>query len=128
MKCASFLLSLHHLWSKMNINFKGSLKARCACHESVPVDGGAQALFTPNGLLIYEAIPANPERVIHMATSALAEVCGVSQPALSRFIKNLGYSRYQDFRAEWISAWPRKTKKMPRVPGVSDISILCTRG
>ena len=67
--------------------------------------------FTPNDLLIYEAISANPERVIHMTTSALAEVCGVSQPALSRFIKNLGYSRYQDFRAEWISCLAQKNEK-----------------
>ena len=67
--------------------------------------------FTPNDLLIYEAISANPERVIHMTTSALAEVCGVSQPALSRFIKNLGYSRYQDFRAELISCLAQKNEK-----------------
>ena len=67
--------------------------------------------FTPNDLLIYEAISANTERVIHMTTSALAEVCGVSQPALSRFIKNLGYSRYQDFRAELISCLAQKNEK-----------------
>lgn len=67
--------------------------------------------FTPNDFLIYEAISAHPERVIHMTTSALAEVCGVSQPALSRFIKNLGYSRYQDFRAEWISCLAQKNEK-----------------
>lgn len=67
--------------------------------------------FTPNDLLIYETISATPERVIHMTTSALAEVCGVSQPALSRFIKNLGYSRYQDFRAELISCLAQRNEK-----------------
>lgn len=67
--------------------------------------------FTPNDLLIYETISTNPERVIHMTTSALAEVCGVSQPALSRFIKNLGYSRYQDFRAELISCLAQRNEK-----------------
>ena len=67
--------------------------------------------FTPNDLLIYEAISVNPERVIHMTTSALAEMCGVSQPALSRFIKNLGYCRYQDFRAELISCLAKKNEQ-----------------
>jgi len=74
-------------------------------------------LFTPNDLLIYETISSNPERVIHMTTSALAEVCGVSQPALSRFIKNLGYSRYQDFRAELISCLAKRNEKSAQGSG-----------
>lgn len=60
--------------------------------------------FTPNDLLIYETIIKNPSRIIHLTTSTLAEECGVSQPALSRFVKGLGYKRYQDFRASLI-AW-----------------------
>lgn len=60
--------------------------------------------FTQNDLLIYETISQNPSHVIHMTTSVLAEQCGVSQPALSRFVKNLGYNRYRDFRADLI-AW-----------------------
>ena len=60
--------------------------------------------FTPNDTLIYETISRNPDLVIHMTTSTLAEKCGVSQPALSRFVKSLGYNRYQDFRADVI-AW-----------------------
>ena len=60
--------------------------------------------FTPNDLLIYETIKKNPMHIVRMTTSTLAEECGVSQPALSRFVKSLGYSRYQDFRADLI-AW-----------------------
>ena len=59
--------------------------------------------FTPNDYLIYETIIQNPAMLIHMTTSTLAEKCGVSQSALSRFVKTLGYSRYQDFRADMIS-------------------------
>ena len=59
--------------------------------------------FTPNDLLIYNTITQDPSHIIHMTTSALAKKCGVSQPALSRFIKGLGYDRYQNFRADLIS-------------------------
>ncbi len=60
--------------------------------------------FTQNDMLIYETIRRNPSGIIHMTTSLLAEECGVSQPALSRFVKGLGYNRYQDFRTD-IVAW-----------------------
>ena len=66
--------------------------------------------FTPNDLLIYETILNDPAKMIYMTTSQLAETCGVSQPALSRFVKGLGYSRYQDFRAELISCLANKTE------------------
>ena len=56
--------------------------------------------FTPNDLVIYQAILENPDQVVYKTTSRLAEDCGVSQPALSRFVKTLGYNRYQDFRAD----------------------------
>lgn len=60
--------------------------------------------FTPNDLLIYETIMKNPAHIIRMTTSNLAEECGVSQPALSRFVRGLGYSKYLDFRAD-LSTW-----------------------
>ena len=66
--------------------------------------------FTRNDALIYETIIQNPAMVIHMTTSTLAEKCGVSQPALSRFVKTLGYSRYQDFRADVI-AWQSRSSE-----------------
>lgn len=67
--------------------------------------------FTPNDLLIYETIIKNPNRIIHLTTSTLAEECGVSQPALSRFVKGLGYKRYQDFRAELITWLAQKSEQ-----------------
>ena len=60
--------------------------------------------FTPNDQLIYDGILKNPAQVVYRTTVQLAEECGVSQPALTRFVKGLGYSRYQDFRADFI-AW-----------------------
>lgn len=63
-----------------------------------------KADFTPNDLLIYHAIRDNPAQVTYKTISRLAADCGVSQPALSRFVKTLGYSRYQDFRSE-LTAW-----------------------
>lgn len=60
--------------------------------------------FTPNDLLIYHSIMENPAQVTYKTISRLAEDCGVSQPAMSRFVKTLGYARYQDFRSE-LTAW-----------------------
>lgn len=58
--------------------------------------------FTPNEITIYQTICENPSYIISLTTSALAQRCGVSQPAITRFIKNLGYSRFQDFRTDLI--------------------------
>lgn len=71
--------------------------------------------FTPNDLILYQAILQNPDQVVYKTTSRLAEDCGVSQPALSRFVRTLGYARYQDFRAD-ISAWIAVQSKLS-VPG-----------
>lgn len=60
--------------------------------------------FTKNDLLIYEAVMHEPEQVTYQSTNMFAQTCGVSQPALSRFVKTLGYARYQDFRSD-ITAW-----------------------
>lgn len=60
--------------------------------------------FTKNDMLIYAAVMENPERVTYISTSKLAEICGVSQSAISRFVRTLGYDRYQDFRSD-ITAW-----------------------
>lgn len=67
--------------------------------------------FTPNDLLIYEKIMENPMHILRMTTSTLAEECGVSQSALSRFIKTLGFSRYQDFRAVLIEYLSRHSEQ-----------------
>lgn len=55
--------------------------------------------FTQNDQLIYNTIMKNPEQITYKSTSVMAQTCDVSQPALSRFVKSLGYSRYQDFRS-----------------------------
>lgn len=60
--------------------------------------------FTPNDLLIYETIMKNPAHIVRTTTSTLADECGVSQPALSRFVRGLGYTRFQDFRTD-LSIW-----------------------
>ena len=70
-----------------------------------------KATFTQNDQIIYDHIMQDPSAITHMSTSTLAELCGVSQPALSRFVKSLGYSRYQDFRAELISMVAQQTEQ-----------------
>ena len=60
--------------------------------------------FTQNDLRIYQAILEKPEQVTYQSTSKLAENIGISQPALTRFVKALGYTKYQDFRSD-ITAW-----------------------
>ena len=60
--------------------------------------------FTQNDKKIYETIIYQPERVISMSTVDFARLADVSQPALTRFIKMLGYNRYNDFRSD-ITAW-----------------------
>ena len=71
--------------------------------------------FTQNELRIYETIIAAPEQVTYQSTNKLAEICGVSQPALTRFIKVLGYQRYQDFRSD-VTTWLARQEK-PDEPG-----------
>ena len=63
-----------------------------------------KAEFTKNDQQIYETIMGNPDQVTYQSTTKLAEVCGVSQSALSRFVKTIGYARYQDFRSD-MTAW-----------------------
>ena len=60
-----------------------------------------------------------------MTTSALSDACGVSQPALTRFVKGLGYTRYQDFRADLI-AWlaEQRTQQMPDCDHLEYFSVM----
>lgn len=59
--------------------------------------------FTKNDLKIYEKILADPGGIAFMSTTDLAEQCGVSQPAVTRFVKTLGFDKFQDFRSELVS-------------------------
>ena len=63
-----------------------------------------KAEFTKNDQQIYETIMGNPDQVTYRSITKLAEACGVSQSALSRFVKTIGYSRYQEFRSD-LTAW-----------------------
>lgn len=63
-----------------------------------------KAEFTQNDMKIYQAIMEQPEKVISLSTSDFAKEADVSQPALTRFIKMLGYLKYNDFRSD-ITAW-----------------------
>ena len=67
--------------------------------------------FTQNDMRIYQAILEQPERVISLSTSRFAEEINVSQPALTRFIKVLGYQRYNDFRSD-ITAFSATLNQM----------------
>ncbi len=67
--------------------------------------------FTKNHMLIYNKISEDPGKYAQMTTSELAEVCGVSQPALTRFVKDLGYSKYRDFRSD-LTAWLAEQRAM----------------
>ena len=60
--------------------------------------------FTQNDQKIYQAILAEPDKVISLSSSDFAREINVSQPALTRFIKMLGYHKYYDFRSD-ITAW-----------------------
>lgn len=62
-----------------------------------------KADFSQNDLVIYQTIRDNPGQVTYKTISRLAEDCGVSQPAISRFVHGLGYARYQDFRSDLIA-------------------------
>ncbi|MEE3488178.1 MAG: MurR/RpiR family transcriptional regulator [Bulleidia sp.] len=64
--------------------------------------------FTPNEMTIYKAILANPEQVTYYSIDRLAEEIGVSQPAITRFIKRLGYDKYRDFRSDISASLARK--------------------
>jgi len=76
--------------------------------------------FTPNDQLIYDHVIKNPEEIVSLTTSLLAEKCGVSQPALSRFVKGLGYARYQDFRTDFVAMLAQQRGRRTGVGGHLD--------
>ena len=49
-------------------------------------------------------IADNPDEVIHLSVSALAEICGVSDPTVIRACRNLGYSGYQAMKVALIQS------------------------
>ena len=51
-----------------------------------------------------EYIAANPDEVINLSVSALADCCGVSEPTVIRACRNLGYSGYQALKIALIQS------------------------
>lgn len=54
--------------------------------------------LTPRELCVYEAIVNNNELVRGSSSTELAKALGISQSAISRFCKKIGFSGYGDFR------------------------------
>lgn len=59
----------------------------------------------------------------HTSSSALAELCNVSKPSISRFCKNLGYDDFYEFRAELNQYCPDRGAKyqLDRMNHTSDL-------
>lgn len=55
--------------------------------------------FSKTDLAIYNTIRKSPDIVIYKSISKLAETANVSQPAITRFIKTIGYESYREFRS-----------------------------
>lgn len=57
-----------------------------------------QASFTATDWQVHDAVNANIDLVLRGSATGLAEELGVSQPALTRFCKKLGYNGFSDFK------------------------------
>lgn len=53
---------------------------------------------------VAEYISANPDEVINLSVSALADCCGVSEPTVIRTCKNMGFSGYQALKIALIQS------------------------
>lgn len=54
--------------------------------------------------LVAEYISGNPEEVINLSVSALADACGVSEPTIIRACRNIGFSGYQALKIALIQS------------------------
>lgn len=57
-----------------------------------------QASFTATDWQVHDAVNANIDSVLRDSATTLADELGVSQPALTRFCKKLGFNGYSDFK------------------------------
>lgn len=60
---------------------------------------------------IAKVLMDNITSIEHTSSSSLAELCNVSKPSISRFVKDLGYDDYYDFRAEINHYYPDRGAK-----------------
>lgn len=54
--------------------------------------------LTPKGRMVGEYILSEPRKAVFMTTKELAEVCGVSEATVVRFVTGIDYDRYSDFQ------------------------------
>ena len=54
--------------------------------------------------LVAEYISGNPDEVIKLSVSALADCCGVSEPTVIRACRNIGFSGYQALKIALIQS------------------------
>ena len=52
--------------------------------------------------VVADYVSNNPEKVINLSVSALADLCGVSEPTIIRACRNMGYSGYQALKVALI--------------------------
>ena len=52
--------------------------------------------------VVAEYVANNPDEVINLSVSALADRCGVSEPTIIRACRNMGYSGYQALKVALI--------------------------
>ena len=79
-----------------------------------------KANFSKTDLQVYDTIRSNPNLVIHKSISKLAETAGVSQPAITRFVKTIGYERYREFRSDmavYLASLQTTVEKDVSTPG-----------
>ena len=90
---------------------------------------------------VAEYIAANPEAVINLSVSALADCCGVSEPTVVRACRNLGFSGYQackialiqstsntvQFAGEEVTAEDSMSAAIQKVFGAAADAVFLTR-
>ena len=90
---------------------------------------------------VAEYIAANPEEVINLSVSALADCCGVSEPTVVRACRNLGFSGYQackialiqstsntvQFAGEEVTAEDSMSAAIQKVFGAAADAVFLTR-
>lgn len=90
---------------------------------------------------VAEYIAANPEEVINLSVSALADCCGVSDPTVVRACRNLGFSGYQackialiqstsntvQFAGEEVTAEDSMSAAIQKVFGAAADAVFLTR-
>ena len=90
---------------------------------------------------VAEYIAANPEAVINLSVSALADCCGVSEPTVVRACRNLGFSGYQackialiqsisttvQFAGEEVTAEDNMSAAIQKVFGAAADAVFLTR-